>query len=445
MEEINVEIVENDNEINVDFTDLNTVVDRAFLEHNSNQSAHPNVRTLLNLKANNADVETSLALKADIATTYTKVETDNLLDKKEPKKTSDSYYINGSQLAILGNTSGENTGDETISTIMTKLLNHLHYDTKQFIQASAARILTIKANTACTLSVNGVNRLFYLTSDTNYNFANILDTGSIQAGKDYCIYLVPDDTSGVLVKASLNSTYPNGYTAGNSRKIGGFHTLCTSVGTISGHTLSGYTAGDILPQSIWCLAHRPISAPNGMIYVPECGIWADIYLQSGIGSSTLSIYGATITTTRAWADHQADLLAVSKRMPTDYEFSALACGSNQKTTIYGSTAPTPKNTGGHSDTASRRMISNYGAEDCCGYIYQLLDESAPAGGEGWSVYDGQSGNYGQVYGICYTLWAGGYWGDSSNCGSRCRSASVVRSYASMGAGCRGISRSLSLV
>ncbi|UNF41144.1 hypothetical protein MNL09_03155 [Bartonella krasnovii] len=46
---------------------------------------------------------------------------------------------------------------------------------------------------------------------------------------------------------SVNATYPDGYTANNSGKIGGFHALCADVGTISGHPLSGYRAGIYYP------------------------------------------------------------------------------------------------------------------------------------------------------------------------------------------------------
>ena len=46
-------------------------------------------------------------------------------------------------------------------------------------------------------------------------------------------------------------------------KLGGFHCLCVDVGTISGHALTNYIAGDILPRSCWDLKHKPRSEPEG--------------------------------------------------------------------------------------------------------------------------------------------------------------------------------------
>ena len=94
-------------------------------------------------------------------------------------------------------------------------------------------------------------------------------TASNRAGKDFYVYACQDFVAphNAKIVLSHNSTVPTGYTADNSRKIGGFHCLCLSVGTISGHTLSGYDTGDILPLSVWDLKHRPVSAPEGMVYV----------------------------------------------------------------------------------------------------------------------------------------------------------------------------------
>lgn len=44
--------------------------------------------------------------------------------------------------------------------------------------------------------------------------------------------------------------------------------------TITGHTLSGYVAGDVLPASVWDLSHRPKSEPEGMAYIDGIDMWA---------------------------------------------------------------------------------------------------------------------------------------------------------------------------
>jgi hypothetical protein len=96
-------------------------------------------------------------------------------------------------------------------------------------------------------------------------------------------------------------------------------------------------------------------------------------MQSGTGTSTGSVYGGTITNTRTWDRHNDDMAAVGKRLLWDNEFSIIAKGSNTKTNISGSSPP--PTTGGHVDTAGTRMISVYGIEDCCGTLWQWLNDS----------------------------------------------------------------------
>ena len=252
---------------------------------------------------------------------------------------------------------------------------------KPFLIAAVANPktqLTIREHTYIRLA-NGTSltTVPYLV-DTTFTVADYLDTGVIEAGKDYCVYGLDFIPAGkaLPILVSRNSTFPGGgygATANNSRKIGGYHTLCVAVGTISGHTLTDFAAAAILPASVWCLNHRPKCSPEGMAYSDQAKLWADIYLQSGTGAATASANGATITDTRTWMDHVDDLAAVGKRLLTDWEFQVLAEGSNMRTNIAGSADP--GTTGGHSDTAGRRMISNYGLEDCAGAMYQWLQDN----------------------------------------------------------------------
>ncbi len=201
-----------------------------------------------------------------------------------------------------------------------------------------------------------------------------------RAGKDFYIYACqPESGSVPILKISAAATFPSGYDANSSRKIACFHCECVDVGIISGHTLTGYLAGDILPRSIQDLKHRPISGfMNGMVWagktdfddINEAPIWIMIYLASGTGSSTISAFGATISDTRNWMDFVDDFAAIGGRMLEDDEFQAIAAGSNEETNIAGSADPVT--TGGHLDTAGRRMISNVGCEDCCGAMHQWL-------------------------------------------------------------------------
>jgi len=199
-----------------------------------------------------------------------------------------------------------------------------------------------------------------------------------RAGKDFYIYAVPGSGFNVVLVLSAATTYPAGYTADNSRKIGGFHCECADVGTISGHALSGYLAGDIIPRSCWDLSHRSAGAQAGMVWAGKTDfdslagpkIWVALYLASGTGSSTASANGATISDTRDWMSFVDDFAAIGCRMLEDDEFQAIAAGSNEETNIAGSADPVT--TGGHLDTAGRRMVSNIGCEDCCGVLWQWL-------------------------------------------------------------------------
>ncbi len=264
-----------------------------------------------------------------------------------------------------------------------------------------------------------------------------------RAGVDFYIYACePGSGYEVDILCSANSTTPTGYTASNSRKIGGFHCECEDVGTIAGHNYTGFLAGDVLYHSIWDLNRCPKYAdPAGMFCCPPLGYrWFDIYLASGTGASTESAYGGTISDTRTWLDFVDDFAAVGKRLPNDMEFQVFAGGSNEETNIAGSADP--GTTGGHSDTASRRMISDYGAEDCAGAMYQWLSDQSyrydSSASFSWKDLPGSKGSlyrqgtYGDV-----KLLAGGYWSHDANCGSRCRNAHYYRWHTDTFIGARG--------
>ena len=330
---------------------------------------------------------------------------------------------------------------------------------------------------------------WFIDTDTNVSTATDMDAGAVSNGKDYYVYACDDGSNNLVFKISLNSTVPTGFDAAHSRKIGGFHTLCVNVGTIASHSLSDYNANDILPASIWDLKHRAVSSNAGMVYDSAINKWVDIYLASGTGASTASVYLGTISDVRNWMDFVDDGHAVDKRLAADEEFQSFAAGSNEETNIAG--GADPGTTGGHSDAATpaRRMISNIGCEDCAGVMWQwLLDQSyrydagthshtvtithkAVATGSvvhkdqaetnfnavcgsganetvntssvdpvpGWAWHNlpapgrgslFRQGTYGDV-----KLLAGGSWSLGTACGSRCRTASDSRwsTHASIGA------------
>jgi len=288
------------------------------------------------------------------------------------------------------------------------------------------RHLLFRANTAIKLVNAGIHKVFQSgNADIEINAESNLDTGtSLSAGTDYYVYVVDNADGMSSLVVSLNSTYPDGYTADNSRKIGGFHCLCADVGTISGHYLSGYVAGDILPQSVWCLNHRPESEPEGMVYDPGTGKWVDIYLASVQSGELGSVNGATIADGASaeafhWYKFDQWLRRIKKRFPFQGEFVSMSLGSNQGTNIAGDSDP--GTTGGHSDTAGRRMISDIGCEDCCGALFQWgIEAAASGGGTAWSdAYDSNDSDVaGQHYEVPNRPRFGGSWDDGSWCGSR---------------------------
>lgn len=275
------------------------------------------------------------------------------------------------------------------------------------------------------LKIN-INGNCYISTINKSLQLSTVDTPANLAGKDVYIYAC-EPTSGTepIFVLSLNSTVPTGYTANNSRKIGGFHCLCKDVGIIEGHTLSGYVTGDILPATRWDLLHRPKGDSEGLAYdeVSEC--WLSIYHLSWDGTKLVSVYNGVIAdgaSTKKWHGEAfiEQLMNQKMRLPWRHEFQMAAKGSNEGTSI--KNAADPNTTGGHVDSNNRRMISNIGLEDCCGCSWQWAMDLGFAGGSAWndSVYNSSvdSQRYGQSYGTLYRLLLGAIWHDGSACGSR---------------------------
>lgn len=332
----------------------------------------------------------------------------------------------------------------------------------------------IKANTSI-MKPNGKYAAW--TEDTAIDLSEYL----LEGGKEYFLYIT--DTAKIIASTAPNNTY---------NKIGRLHTLCANVGDnvtmiapaspnsgivagdsflvksydqntdpdfynlynkevtgnstnadhydviTCGHPLSGFLAGDILPESVFCLSFHPeCLVEDAMVYDKDTDSAIDIYLQSGTAQNTRSEYGAVHTVNRNPWNHQEDFRAVGKKLLADHQFTSAALGSNERTNIAGSTDVSV--VGGHSDTSNRRMISAIGCEEMCGYLWQWLDEIAPVGGSSWQDADGRS-SFGPNYGTPYVVCAGGGWDGGADCGSRSRGAGSGRSARSAACGGRGSSR-----
>lgn len=292
---------------------------------------------------------------------------------------------------------------------------------------------------------------FPTTVGETYNDGSVVWTCEIdytypanRKGKDFYIFACEDLTSAEVLKIiiSANSTVPIGYTALTSRKIGGFHCLCEDVGVIANHPLSDYIAGDILPCSIWDLKHRPIGYPEGYAYDEGTDMWYSIYglTWSGTwGSATADMAGRASDDTLTleskfgaeWADGTSTekfhcykfeqiLSRQKQRLPYQREFVSASLGSNQSTNVVGLVDKIT--TGGHKDTANRRMISNIGLEDCCGDHWQWGADVgyATTGDSSYGNAFDTNDRYvkGQWYGAVYRPVLGGSWSNGAVCGSR---------------------------
>lgn len=334
----------------------------------------------------------------------------------------------------------------------------------------------LSAQATLDLSVTGT---WDTISGTNYT------TAANRAGKDFYTYAV-QPTSGIAPAfvVSANATTPSGYSGSTSRKVGGFHCLCASMSTpgtwasnhayalgatiLSGsywyrcaiagtstngsmptltttvngttvdsgvtwmceniHPASGYVAGDIIPNSVWDLKHYSISGNAGMAYISLTDEWHDIYIASGGLGTTASVYQATPMYNTTWNETVDNAASVKKYLLRDYNSQVSAEGSNQQTNVSTSTQIPP---GGNSDTAGRRMISNYFLEDCAGLYWLWLDEQSfqpGTGAAGWKTTVTE--NKGQLYLIAdnadVKLFAGGSWYSGAYCGSRARFATDCR-------------------
>lgn len=313
--------------------------------------------------------------------------------------------------------------------IMRTLSNPEHYYWYDSPYVSDANNTTVIIPAG--LEVNIGNYAFVTQSDSQVDIA-LAGSASARAGRDVYIYACwPSNVeSGIPVfVASMNSTTPTGYNATNSRKIGGVHCLCADVGTIAGHPLSGYVAGDVLPASLWDLRHRPVSAPEGMVYIEPLDFWADIYLNSWDGEKVVSEYGAVIAdgdSSRSyhWWRWAEEFNLLKKRLPHRWEFRELADGSPEVVNITGSADP--NTTGGHTATNSQRIISKYGCEDCTGVLWQWgSDLTTHDTTNGWaghsynsSIVPTETNRGGEYYATTYAALFGGRWGSSFYCGSR---------------------------
>lgn len=329
----------------------------------------------------------------------------------------------------------------------------------EYIYASGANELTVVEG--CVIAVGGAG--IFKTANTILTAAN-LDAGSAFAvGKDYYVYICDSriDSADEKYVISLNSTYPTGWNATNSRKIGGFHYgRCRKVDSnlqplngssvIFGTGWESAVSNGIVPRSVWTLGHRPKCSPEGMVYLGG-GTWVDIYLNSDDGAKGLkSEYGCapmTGTESMNWYNFVERLAKSGKRLPNYAEFCAYAFGSpagldNANTNAWSATSNTGRGVTGSVVNA----VSSVGVVDAVGRVWEWLDELITRAEHatnadyhvsvawGWDkkspLNTGEKsydvGNIYQYYAYSLAaLVAGGNWYDGAICGAR---AVICNSY-----------------
>ena len=303
--------------------------------------------------------------------------------------------------------------------------------------------LTLKKDTVISL-LNVEWKIFVITSDIELSAAD-LDTGSFQVGKDYYVYLCDNGGDGII-KLSANSTYPSGFNASSSRKIGGFHFghirkvstdgLWVPVdgagqkfGAGTPNWKDNVTVG-IVPNSVWDLKNRPKCSPEGMVKVGH--IWVDIYMASAAESITFengtgglhvasgrlqSKYGQVpVSGTEGlnWYGFNELAARSGKRLLTYGEWIKAAYGNPQgldSADTYGWTKTTNNarartgcqvnnSTGTYDPTTGIKpaAISAYNIVDAVGNLYEWLDElSNRHDSTSWAWQDVLGSGKGQAY------------------------------------------------
>lgn len=303
-----------------------------------------------------------------------------------------------------------------------------------------------------------------------------LDTGTAFVfGSDYYVYLCDDGSDGVF-KISLNSTYPAGYTADNSRKVGGFHygmvrkvnsnyVPMNTAGAVFGDGWKVNVAAGIIQNSVWDLKNRPICSPEGMAKVDN--YWVDIYLSSAAeaisfmsaspglhvaGGKLQSKFGGTpVTGTEGCNQYNFNELAMrsGKRLMSYGDWLLAAYGNPEGEDSYDNYGWTKtSNTGRYPTGCSLNSSGVYveggsvkpyavSAKNVCdtvGNVYEWLDEIIGSPGTGW--VDGPGVGMGDTYGTPYALLAGGYWDGGAHCGPRSVSVYVAPWIVGTSVGCR---------
>ena len=330
----------------------------------------------------------------------------------------------------------------------------LTYPKKKYIELTGTKSLKILAGTIISIS----DAIFKTEIDVILSESD-LDVDSFVVGKDYYVYCCDNGTDTESYKISLNTTYPIGYTAEKTRKIGGFHYGdCRKINSsIEPINISGEAWGTgwednifqgILPYSIWTLAHRPKSEPEGMVYCPSINKWVDIYIQSINYKSEYGSVPLTGTEGMSYYDFHEKVARKIRKTPLSYlEFCSVADGSpngraDSNDYAWSKTTNTARNGCG----LIAKAVSVYGLKDCAGNVYEVSKDISWEGSGTFAWRSAANVKKGAIYAALDTdpkiLLHGADWRDGSSCGSRSAGCNIYPWNVNTNVGCRFSSDSL---
>lgn len=282
---------------------------------------------------------------------------------------------------------------------------------------------------AGTVSIKAGTKVDVAGTVVTFVGATAISMPVLTAGTDYAIWVKDDAT----IQATTNFSSAPG--AGNWRKIGGFH---YAPGGNAAAVAGGDTTPAINAYSLWDLKFRPAcSDPRGMALVAD-SFWSDIYLMgvdhltNGTSKYNVTIAdgsappkiptkfggnGSTAYSTLNWWESSEVLQSWGKRLPTYDEFAALAYGTTEAISSGGSDVPTTGVTGTGATNAWNKFTSRWGVIQATGCLYVWGGEFG--GGAAGAAWAANTGGRGSTYQMENAVIFGGYWGSTTESGSRC--------------------------
>jgi len=272
---------------------------------------------------------------------------------------------------------------------------------------------------AGTAQIKAGTRIEVGGTTVTFSSATSITMPTLTAGTDYAIWVKDDAT----IQATSN--YSSAPSAGNWRRIGGFH--YAPGGNATG-TSGGNTTPAINEYSFWDLKFRPACPdPRGMALVAD-SFWADIYLlgvdhltngtsaynvtiadgssppkiPTKFGGNGTAIYGAM-----TWWNTNDVLRSYGKRSPAYDEFAALAYGTTEASS--GGTDPV-------STILRNTYTSKWGIMLATGNMW--VWGANFGGGAAAASYAANTGGRGSTYQMENVALFGGAWTAGSVSGSR---------------------------